>query len=201
MSTTYLLYLEGRVDGKWTCLDGYYKHIPRGKTEPVYSLSCLYVSGSRSYFHETYDKLREIGTMTPFTELSEEVCLEHPNLEHFDLFDRDSTAIADYLTIPVSVFNDTVPSSFEHHGVFHKDRIAAFENGDTEELWEDEDVKLSELTELELQCYAYKEWDDPFSWPYYFKILKDRIKAVVDQYTIDTWYYDALDMRIVLFSL
>ena len=208
MSSTYFLYLEakvkeGNLPERWKCINGFYKTIPYGKTEEVLRLSHLTVNGSRTYFGNAYEKLSEIGTMTPFTELSKEVREEHPELEYVFDFNtgKRTDEIENYVTIPLQVFEATVPKGFSIHGVYHKDAIAAFENGEMEELLEDENARLKKMDQLEKQCYAYKEWDSPFGWEIRFKELAERIKNTKTQYMNDTWDFDEHEMRIVAFCL
>ena len=68
MSTTYLLYTEAKVDGKWYTISGTVPRIieENGAVSVKEKLSTTYESGSRSYFGETYNKLFEIGRYGKF---------------------------------------------------------------------------------------------------------------------------------------
>lgn len=208
MGNTYYLYLEARVKERtgverWKCINGFYKEIPYGKTEEELRLSHLVVNGSRSYFGETYDKLHEIGTMTPFTELSREIQEAHPGFKYvYSGWSNEKTdEIERYVTVPVTAFRACVPKGFKYHGVYHKDAIARFESGESEELWNEEDVDFSKMDPLEKQCWAYKEWDSPESWEKNFKDIDERIRSAEQQYVTDTWDFDEHEMRIVAFCL
>lgn len=209
MGNVYLLYLEAKVrEGaekkeRWKCINGYFRDIPYGKTEEVLSLSHLLVSGSRSYFGETYDELCEIGDRTPFTELSKEIQEEHPDLKFaWDGWTGEKKdTIADYVTVPVDVFRRHVPDGFQYHGIYHKNAIESFRTGETEEIWEDENVDFGKMDALEKQCYEYFEWDSPFGWQKNFKNIAERIDFTVKQYVTDTWNFENPEMRIVAFCL
>ena len=208
MGNTYFLYLEARVkerDGveRWKCVNGFYKEIPYGKTEEELHLSHLVVNGSRSYFGRAYEKLQEIGTMTLFTELSREIREEHPELKHVYEYwtDKETDETARYVTVPLRAFEAAVPKGFQYHGVYHKDAVARFERGESEELWEDDEVDFSKMDPLAKQCWTYKEWDDPMGWEKRFKEIAEAIRRVRDQYVTDTWDFDEHEMRIVAFRL
>lgn len=205
MSTTYLLYLEANIDGKWKCIDGFYKYLPYGKQDEVLGLSHLYVNGSRSYFESTYEKLQEIGTMTSFAELSAELQDDKPEMRF--KYDHRTGSPTDeveyYLTVPVKALKEITPKGYEHHGVYHKDKLSAYDAGEIEDLydWDDEAVDFSKMDVLERQCYEYREWDSPTNWPWHFKELCRLVSFIHGQYVTDTWDFTEHDMRIVVFVL
>ena len=59
MSTSYYMYTEVNIDGKWTCINNRIIDVERNEE----LMSETYYSGSRSYFGETADKIRDIGTL------------------------------------------------------------------------------------------------------------------------------------------
>ena len=205
MSSTYLLYTEAKVDGVWRCIDGFIPYVPYGKKEEKNTLMTLYESGSRSYFGDTYTELRSIGESVLFSELSQEIQEEHPGLKYEDNFwhpDRseDDKVEAFYTVVPMNVFINHVPEGHEYHGVYHKDAIAAFESGEVEYLWENEDVDLKSLTDEEAKCYMYYEWDSPMGWYRYFKYIKEVLYYTINKYEFNT-FNDVREVRIVVFCL
>ena len=57
MSSSYYIYTDVCVDGKWVCINNKVKNIEKNKE----LISETYWNGSRSYFHETADKIEEIS--------------------------------------------------------------------------------------------------------------------------------------------
>ena len=203
MGNTYFGHLEAKINGKWKCIDGWYKTTPRGKTEEEFRLSCLFQSGSRSYFEETYDELRVIGTMTPFTELSEEVQEAHPGLKYeYNLIpSEEPDRIAKYATVSMQTFRSRVPKNFQYHGVYHKDDVEAYESGETDELWNETEPDFKNMDPLEKQCWTYKEWDNPYGWQKHFKEISRNVDFTVGKYMADAWEFEEPEMRIVAFRL
>lgn len=205
MSTTYLLYTEAKIDGVWRCIDGYIPYKFHRDEQEKYHLMTLYENGSRSYFGDTYTEMRSIGTSVLFSELSQEVQEEHPNLMYEDNFwhtdrDKDEKVEARYTVVPMNTLENHVPKSHEYHGVYHKNMISAFESGEIEYLSEDDDLDLKSLTEEEAKCYKYYEWDSPMGWYKFFKYISDIFRWTVEKYERYT-FIEVEDARIVVFAL
>lgn len=202
MGNTYLIYTEAKIDDKWRCIDGYYYHKPYGKSEEKLSLYCTYINGSRPYFGNTYDKLCEIGQKTKFSDLSQEIQNEHPNLKYeINWHGEDAKKEAYYVTVDLQTFNDTVPAGFQNHAVIHKDTIELYKNGELDELYQDEELDFNKMTDLERECYVYYEWDDHYSWQYHFKELKDIINYTVIKFYHNEYMFDRYECRLVVFCL
>ena len=201
MSSTYYIYTEAKIRNKWRCIDGTYFYVPYGKTEEKTALMATYINGSRSYFEETYEEICRIGNMIPFTELSPEVQAEHPGAKHVEYFlsGKDSDEITTWPVVDWNVFKNHVPKGYQYHGVYHKNSIEAFNNGEIKDLWEDESVDLSKLTDIERQCYEYKEWDSEYSWQHGFKEIKDYVGDTIRKFLINDWSVENLEYRIVAF--
>ena len=203
MGCTYLLYLEGKVDGKWKCLNGWYREVPYGQKKAKLMPSHLYWSESRSSFGETYEKLSEIGRFVPFSKLSPEVRKAHPDFKFkWDWMKNEETREEEtYLVVPLEAFRATVPKGFENHGVYHKDMLERFDAYETDELWNEEEPDLSSMDPEERKCWEYREWDDRDGWRRWFKKLNERVDAVLEQRSIDTWDDPPTETRIVAFCL
>ena len=200
MSTYYNVYTEAKIDGKWRCIDGYLHHVPYGEDKEELCLSTLYFNGSRSYFSDAYDRLREIGEMVPFSALSEEVKKEWTGMEYEEYFwnpgePKKETRI---LTVSLDSFKASMPKGYECHGVCHKDTIVAYENGDIGEPYdESREVDLSKLTQLEQNAYLYYEWDSPYSWNARFKEIKKNLDVTLEKY-FDMNYVTPEKIRLVI---
>ena len=204
MSTTYLIYTEAKLNDEWRCIDGYcWFSSSKDKAEEKHLLT-TYESGSRSYFGDTYDKLRHIGFWKPYSELSKEVREAHPRAEYECSFTTDDNKKEEavYLTVPIKDFDAAVPDGFQYHGVFHKDSIYLYEKGEIEELYTDDSVNLKKLPKEERKCYQYYEYDSVFDWPYWFKILKRIKDETVGKYFRNNYtYYEELPpLRFVVMT-
>ena len=202
MGDTYLIYTEMKIDGKWRCIDGYRYYKPYSKNEEKLALYCTYINGSRSYFGDTYDKLREIGSMTKFSDLSQEIQNEHPGLKYeSNFYGEDTKNEACYVTVNLNTFYDMVPPGFQCHGVIHKDVLELYKTGEIDELYQDEDLDFNNMTDIEKQCYEYFEWDNKYSWFYYFKKLKDIVTNTVNKYYNNEFEFETNETRLVVFCL
>ena len=67
MSTSYFLYTETYIDGRWVCIN------PTFEKDGNRRFAMTYESGSRSYFGQTADKIEEIGETLRFEDLSAEL--------------------------------------------------------------------------------------------------------------------------------
>lgn len=203
MSNTYLLYTEAKIDNEWRCIDGRIRCKPFGENKERDVLTTLFESGSRSYFGDAYDELRSIGRSVPFSELSKEIQEEHPTLMYEDSFlqpNKDEKIEAYYTVVPERSFLNHVPDGHEYHGVYHKNMIVAFENGEIEELYEDPERDLKSLSDEERKCYQYYEWDSQWGWWKNFKHLKNLLQFTKDKY-FDATFEDIDEVRIVVFCL
>lgn len=202
MSNTYLIYTELFIDNEWRCVDGYRMHKTYGENEEKMSLFCTFENGSRSSFGGTYSELEVIGRQVLFSELSKEIQQEHPSLkfEHSWTGEEIDTE-AYYLTISYADFKAHVPTGMSRHAILHKDIIADYESGEIDEIWQDDDIDFSSLSDIEKQCYQYYEWDSHWSWQYWFKILLEKIDFTINKYINNEWIFDSPDARIVAFCL
>ena len=201
MGNTYILHTEAKIDGEWRCIDGYYMLKRYDDNEEKLTLAHTYESGSRSYFGETYNKLSMIGKYILFSELSKEIQDEYPDFRYEENYSGESEEKeAYYKVVSLQDFNACVPKGFSRHGIIHKDRIADFENHETDELW-DESEEIADIPEVARSVYQYYEWDDPYEWPAHFKELKKAIDETVNKYFDNACYFNEREVRIVVFML
>lgn len=198
MSTNYFLYLEAKLEDGWHCIDGYYNHKDYSGKERL-ALSMMYENGSYSYFGDTYDQLRYIGTQIKFSDLSPELQEEYKDCKYKTLCPNTEQTETYYTTVPIDVFQSNIPKGFQHHSVVHKDQLAAYKCGDIEDLWQEDDLDLSKLSPLEQKCYEYVEWDDKQSWQYWFKKLDQIISFEIAKYLRMNWKDEGAEFRMVIF--
>ena len=201
MGNSFIIHTEAKIEDEWRCIDGYYRIKAYPSDEEKLKLAVTYENGSRSLFGSAYDKLYIIGETVPFSALSKEIQEEYKECRYAENYIGEATQEeASYPVISLPRFYSYVPKGFSHHGIVHKDRVASFENGEIEELW-DESEELKGLPDISKDTYQYYEWDDLYDWPFYFKELKTRISENVSKYFDNAWYCnDDVEMRIVVFK-
>ena len=124
MSTSYYIYTEVCVDGKWICINNKVKDIKNNKEV----ISETYWNGSRSYFGKTADKIEEIGSRLEYDELSDEVKSVFQGSEYFRGF---------------SVTPDAMSSCFpkdktlkEFCGFVQKEILFLYQTGEIDDIYE-----------------------------------------------------------------
>lgn len=199
MSADFFIFTEAKVKGKWYAIGGDVPHFV--KTDEGLSLEMrpteTYWNGSRSYFGETYDKLRNIGRAGRFSELSEVVQrLFHSSVEH----EEDGELLySDVIIVDYGVFRKYAETSeHDRHGFVHKDAIFAFENGESEELWSTDYEDIAELSKEEKRQYRYYEWDDPYGWLCHFKDIKSAAENEVSKFSNANLFVDIGEYRLVV---
>lgn len=164
MSTSYFLYTEAYIDGRWVCID------PTFEKERKRHLTMTYESGSRSYFGQTADKIEEIGGRLRFDELSAELQGRYENC-------RDDEFVR-ILSAEVDAMRSCMPSgqAHEYHGIVLKDSVFAYESGDVEDLYESiTPEEYAKLDEMSKRLYQYYEWDNPMGWFVHFKEILEHV--------------------------
>lgn len=206
MSTSYFVYAEARINDKWVLING---KIPEYKwdwdeeaytDEFQYKVAPTYYNGSRSYFGDASDKLKDIGRCGKFRELSDALKEEWSNSTQNE---NDGNSIYYHpFIIDYTKFKDYAnPKYFTHHGLIHKDMIFSFEHDDIEELWQNSEIDFSKISEEEKQLYTYYEWDEPYDWAFHFKQILKNLDCQIEQF-FDMNYYRCEDIpiRLVLIS-
>lgn len=167
MSAEYSLYTEIEIDGIWHAVNGRVLNTQTMKPE----LSETYHSGSRSYFSQSMNKIREIGFHLSINDLSKAV--------------KDAnTWIGNDKSVPIygcslSALRKCVPNPAEHecHGFVTKDDIFAVEHGELEESMEALSVsEYRELDDEEKKAYSYYEWDASDGWYATFREILEHVK-------------------------
>ena len=215
MGVDYFVYTEAQIGDKWISIDPFVpKLVDNRKSwqEPhqydgsvKYKCQPTYWNGSRSYFGDAYNKLRELGYSTKFVSLSDTVKSEWSKSVERELkceespFDYPTTICIDYET-----FKEYVNyNRYDYHRLVHKDQWVMFETGEIEDLYEVEHDDYASLTPEERQCYEYHEWDDSTGWNKYFKILnrlvEQRINDFEDQNGL-IWDSYKIKYRIVVIA-
>lgn len=167
MSTSYYLYGAQDVNGKLICIN------PSFSIDGENRIAATYKNWSRSYFGETANKLEVLGMQISFDELPEEIKAQ------FRFGSSSDTKLPVY-EISLDALENCIPKGqrHEHHGIYSKDRVFAFESGEIEDLFEDDisPEKYVILDEKYRQKYVYYEWDDPMGWFVHVKEILEHLK-------------------------
>lgn len=189
MSADYFLYTEVKLNDKWVCINGLIPVFSKDK-KMERKLAPTYWSGSRSSFHNTYDKLLELGSYIKKSKLSDTLQEE---LKDYD--EDNSCIIATNFNRIKSHIKD---GEKENHGLIHKDMIFEYENGEIDDLYTEITHKEYEKLSVEEQkMYQYYEWNDSMGWYTYFVDLKERIKWQLYEFYDMNYVYDSLEVRII----
>ena len=179
MSSSYYLYSEALIDGKWTCLNAYMK------TGEKYVMAETYYSGSRTYFSSTFEKLEEIGQQINKDNLS-------PELQEIigDINGSQSFFIS------LCDLQKAMPFSqkYENHGYVEKSIIFLFESEEVENIFEWLSSKeYMELDEEAKKIYQYYEWNSVIGWYIHFVEIMERVKWQKYDWTMAHNYFGRIE--------
>ena len=213
MGVDYFVYTEAKIGDKWISIDPNipklidkrkdYKEPHRYDGDYELKHTETYWNGSRSYFRQTYDKLREIGSEIKFTDLSDGVKKEwQSSVENEEKCD-DGWQWYRPIQVDYKEFLKYVhPKQFDSHGMVHKDVVFQFENGDLEDMYAVDHDEYAELTPEERKSYVYYEWDDTMGWNSHFKDLAKCVCRRVSDFKELNWLYDDYNItyRIIVIA-
>ena len=200
MGNTYFIHTEAKLNGSWKCIDGYYMIKHYGEDKERLTLSSTYENYSRSYFGSTYEKLQEIGNRVAFSELSTEVQSAHNGLRFVNnLFGENKEEESYVVVVKYNELKAHIPNGSQYHGVIHKNLIFEYEHGEIEDLFEDDEIDFSSLSDEEKKAYQYYEWDDVYDWPNGIKQIMKFVDITIEKYMMNAYEYDTPDVRIVCF--
>lgn len=158
MSTSYYIYTEVCVDGKWICINNKVKNVNNNKEV----ISETYWNGSRSYFEKTADKIEEIGSRLEYEELSDEVKSVFQNPEYFRGFSVTPDAMSSYFP------KDKTLKEF--CGYVQKEILFCYQTGEIDDIYERLSAEeYSELSDEQKKFYQFYEWNSADGWYVHFK--------------------------------
>lgn len=189
MSADYMLYTEVKhKDGNWHAMNGMYY----SEKEEKYILTETYWNGSRTYFNNTYNKLKEIGKSIKASELSEDVLKK----ENWVKEDADAPIIS----VSWKELQKAIPRTNrkELSGFVAKRDIWAYEN-DNDEICEYLSGEMYRaLSEEEKKEYEFYEWDDHYGWYSNLKYIAEKVTYQISDYmTVNNMWEEPEDIRIV----
>lgn len=207
MSSSYFIYTEIQINGKWLAVNALVPSFKwdnknnRYLDQYTYKLGETYYNGSRSYFREAYDKLEQIGQTLKFSDCSDAVKQSWgSSVEAEEKGENWHFPIA----IALSDFEKYVDvDKFDRHGVVHKDQIFEWKNNDIEDLYPIEHDEYCQMSDEEKKQYQYFEWDNPFGYNRIFKeiyrnVIKELNSFKEQNFMINDAQYP---VRIILISI
>lgn len=200
MSTYYSIHTEVRIGGAWHCVDPLILHLKTEHSEQEYALAPTYENGSRSYFGRTADKLENMSGRFCFDDLSEEL------KDYYMKWRLPPEEIPEEVThcsccVSVESIREAVQSlkGKSRHAIVHKDSIAAFESGESDDIYNEIDPgDYSKLDEEAKKVYQYYEWDDPMEWECHFREILKRINRNISAFADVNYRDEITDARIIL---
>ena len=204
MGACYYLFLEGKKNGKWVCLNPFYKE--EGKS----LLSPLFVSSSRTYFEKTYYELLHLsssyGKSSPVSKEVKEWLYEDLDCSEEEKEKYVNEMATSAIFIPYSQILRRVKTKtecFDHTALIHKNDYANLINGIEEEP-SDVITDLDWYKELPKQAqdlYVLYSWDDSDDWRSHFKKIVKYADFILVQYC-NCFFTESVEFeefRIVMF--
>ena len=188
MSTSYYMYTEVNMNGKWTCINNRIRDVEKAKDV----LSETYYSGSRSYFGATANKIEDIGYWINHNEMSDAVKSIFKDSQYF-------RAIA----VSPKSMRDCFPEDKtlkEFCGYVLKDTLFRFQTRDIDDIyeWLSADEYLA-LPEEEKAFYQFYEWNAEDGWYKYFKEILEHFNWQKYEWGLVNWNKENdYDFRLVL---
>ena len=202
MGTDYFFYTEAKIDNTWYGIDPRILRLQNREEPLTYKINYTYWNGSRSYFGETYDKLKDISKPIRLEDTSTEFRIDH--LLGWRGDDKDAIPYYDNM-LRVMNFSQLMSLNsnkkmHDYHGLYRKDSIALFEAGEIEDLYDDISPEdYSALDDEAKKVYQYYEWDDPMGWRRHIPILVERVSERVREFE-DMNYLICDDIRIIMYA-
>lgn len=174
MSASYYIYAEILIDGDWKSICPYVKNLKKDKLSMVET----YYSGSRSYFSETFDKLRELGINADKSTISKEISSRHEESWQDDNYPY--VFAVDYDTLKKYAPRN---NEKEMHGYVSKNDIFEYEKGDLDEIWNYlNGEEFRNLSSEEKKYYQYFEWNSADGWYRYFGEIKNSVDRQLENF-------------------
>lgn len=206
MSTSYFIYTEIQINGRWVAVNAL---VPSFKWDSqnnkyldryTYKLGETYYNGSRSYFHEAYDKLEQIGQTIKFADCSDAV---KESWKSSVKAEEKGENWYSPIAVAFSDFEKYVDvNKFDRHGVIHKDQIFEWENDDIDDLYPVDHDEYQQMTDEEKKQYQYYEWDDSFGYNRVFKQIYRNVVKELNSFKEQNFMMDDVQYptRIILIS-
>lgn len=188
MSTSYYMYTEVNINGKWTCINNRITNIEKDKE----MISETYYSGSRSYFGEAAEKIKNRGFRINHEDMSDALKSTFKDSQYFH-------AIA----VSPKSMRDCFPedkSLKEFCGYVLKNTLFRFQTGDIDDIYEW--LSLDEyhaLSEDEKAFYQFYEWNAEDGWYKHFQEILEHFDWQRYEWGLVNWNEENdYEFRLVL---
>lgn len=191
MSTSYFIFTEIQVDGLWHCINP--------KVTRLLPIEHLIVvptlrTDARTQFEKAYRQLNHDGQLFAIDEMSE-------NLK---------SAVSDWLdpedSIRIAVCYDDIlkllnASGKEHSAFALRSEVAAFQNDESDDIWDF--VSVSEYKQMDdelKKAYQYFEWNDRSGAYRYYEEIQKKVASQVRDWKAINPQAEIASIRILLLS-
>ncbi len=176
MSISYYMYTEVNINGKWICINNRIKNIKKD----MEMLSETYYSGSRSYFGEAAEKIKDIGLRINHEDMSEALKSIFKDEEYFFA-----------VSVSPKRMRDCFPEDKtlkEFCGYVLKDTLFRFQTGEIEDIcsWLSIDEYLA-LSEEEKVFYKFYEWNSEDGWYIHFQEILEHFNWQRYEWGLVNW--------------
>lgn len=192
MGANYYIYAEMKNDkGEWEL-------IPQkmfNRKDNKWEIPPIYWNGSRTYFSESYDKLRSIGKLINKNEISKETL----NNYWHDIDDIYDNIVA----VPFNkIVNECSNGNKQYSGFVRKNDIFDYENDRIDYFSSLSGKEFNRLSDAAKMDYEYYSWNDPYGWYGIFQIIIENVKTILALYSYVNYLYDLdyANIRILLFA-
>ena len=161
MGNEYHIYTEAKIDNKWVCINPYAPKFDKDLDLTGHNLTQTYWNGSRSYFSETFNKIKNEGYSVKYEDISD-------TLKKYYTEDRaDIYAFA----IPVNTMKKCVGNGKETEcsGFVTEEAIFDYKHNGYEIVDHLTTQEYLELPEEARKLYKAFNWNNPFGWYEHFK--------------------------------
>ena len=198
MSTSYYVFAEARVKGKWQCLCPFYR-ILSGELQVI----PLYDNYSRSYFSDSYDVLRLLNEGISVSEdsFSDEVL----SWLKSDVTDFDSATLEEILrpalSVPYHSFKQYLGdvNRCDYCDIVKEQDIYLFEHHDIDEFETITPQEYSKLDSAVQSLYRIYHWDNPYGWRAHFKQILRRVDICISQFCSVNTMEAPSEIRLLVF--
>ena len=192
MSTSYFIFTEVQVNGQWYCINP--------KVMRLLPIKHLIVvptlrSDARYQFEKAYRQLEHDGCPFTVDEMSENLQASVTDW----LAPEDSVRIAVYYDDILKMLN---ASGKEHSAFALRSEIAAFQNDESDDIWDFVSVDEYRKMDDELKkAYQYFEWNDRSGAYRYYEEIQKKVSSQVRDWKAINPRDGISSIRILLFSV
>ena len=195
MSTTYTLFTEVQVADKWYCISPLMRIVDHiiDPTESELALVPTFETNARYHFENTYELIHDDGYSITLNDLSDDLQNESAKA-HTDFAEPtlaiDYERITGYLNLQLK----------EHHAFALRSDVAAFENGQEEDIYDYVCLEVYKKMDEELKkAYQYYEWNDSHGAFRYYTEFKRRVDEQLANWQYVNYRKEPAAVRLVLF--